>query len=137
MLASLRLDGFVGRNHQKDEIDSSDTGEHVAYEALMAGDVDETQTQGLATWRRQFQMGETDIDSDAASLLFFQAIGIDASEGLDQRGLSVVDVSRGTDDDGLHATNSIVAPRVRRGERDHSTAGGKQALLCCFPLVRQ
>jgi len=48
-------------------------------------------------------MGETDIDGDAAALLFLQAIGINTGEGLYQRGLSVVDVSSGDDDDGLHA----------------------------------
>src|SRR6267143_1792612 len=52
-------------------------------------------------------MRETDIDGDAAALFLFQAIGVDASEGLYQRGLSVVDVSRGADDDRLHS-DSIV-----------------------------
>ena len=48
-------------------------------------------------------MGKADVNGDAAALLFFQAVGIDAGEGLYQRGLSVVDVPGGADDDGLHS----------------------------------
>ena len=48
-------------------------------------------------------MREADVDGDAAALFFFQAVGIDAGEGLDQRGLPVIDVPGGADDDGLHS----------------------------------
>ena len=48
-------------------------------------------------------MREADVDGDAAALLFFQAVGVDAGKGLDQRGLAVIDVPGGADDDGLHS----------------------------------
>ena len=48
-------------------------------------------------------MRKTNIDGDAAALLLFQAVGVDAGQGLYQGGLSVIDVSGGADNDGLHA----------------------------------
>jgi len=102
MFASLRLDGFIGRDYEKNEINAADTSEHVAYETLVAGDVDEAQAQGFAAGGSQLEMCEADVDGDAAALLFFQAVGIDAGEGLDQRGFAVIDVARGADDDGFH-----------------------------------
>ena len=47
-------------------------------------------------------MGEAEVDGDAAALLFFQAVGVDAGQRFDQRGLAVVDVAGGADDDVLH-----------------------------------
>ena len=51
-------------------------------------------------------MGEAQIDGDATALLFFQAVRVDASEGLYQRGLAVIDVSRRADDDRFHLRES-------------------------------
>ena len=48
-------------------------------------------------------MGKAHVNGDAAPLLFRQAIGVDAGKGLYQRGLAVVDVPGGADDDGLHS----------------------------------
>ena len=48
-------------------------------------------------------MGKADVDGDAAALLFFQAVGVNAGQRLYQRGLAMVDVSGGADDDGLHS----------------------------------
>ena len=53
----------------------------------------------------RFEVGKADVDGDAAPLLFFEAIGIDAGERFDQRGLAVVDVPGGADDDGLHGSD--------------------------------
>ena len=47
-------------------------------------------------------MREANIDSDAAALFFVEAVGVNAGEGLDQRGLAVINVSGGADDDGVH-----------------------------------
>jgi hypothetical protein len=57
---------------------------------------------GLAARYGQFEMREAQIDGDAAALLFFQAVGINAGQGFDQRGLAVIDVAGGADDDGFH-----------------------------------
>jgi len=51
--------------------------------------------------------GEAEIDRDAAALLFFPAIGIDAGERLDERRLAVVDMSRvPTTNEWTHARRS-------------------------------
>jgi hypothetical protein len=48
-------------------------------------------------------VSEAEINSDAAALLLFQTIGINTGQGLDQRGLAMVNVSGGAEDDGLHS----------------------------------
>ena len=55
VLASLRLDGFIGGNHQQDQVNSAHAGQHVAHEALVAGNVHETQAQGVAVAERANQ----------------------------------------------------------------------------------
>jgi len=94
VLARLRHHAFVGGDDEEREVDAADTGEHVLDEALVAGDVDDAHFVAA----RQPQPGETEVDRQAARLLLFPAVGVDAGEGLDERGLSVVDVSRSADD---------------------------------------
>ncbi len=103
VLAGLRFDGFVGGDHQDHQVDPADAGQHVAHEAFVAGDIDKTEAQTVATVRRgQLQMGEPDIDGDAAAFLFFETVGIDAGERAHQRALAMIDVSGGADGDGFH-----------------------------------
>ena len=99
VLAGLRLDGFVGRDHEQHQVDAAHPGQHVLDEALVAGDVHEAQAQR----GRQLEVREAEVDGDAAPLLFFQAVGIDPGQRFDERGLAVIDVARGSDDDVLHA----------------------------------
>ena len=110
MLAGLRLDGFVGCDHQQHQIDSTDPRQHVAHEALVPGNVDEPEPDGVAAGKRQFQVRETDVNGDATALFFFQSISIDPGESFHQCGFSVIDVSRGADDDGLHSGQYSSAP---------------------------
>ena len=105
VLDGLRLDAFIGRDHEQDEIDAADPREHVAHEALVSGDIDEAETQVFAARRFQIEVRKSNVDGDAAALLFFETIGIDAGERFDQRGLAVVDVTGGADDDGLHGSD--------------------------------
>ena len=53
MLASLRLDGFVGRHHQQQQIDAAGAGEHVADEALVPRHIDEAETHAIDDSGRQ------------------------------------------------------------------------------------
>ena len=103
MLAGLRLDGFVGGDHEEHEVDAADAGEHVLDEALVAGDIDEAQAQGGC----EFEVREAEIDGDAAAFFFFQAVGVDAGERLDERGLAVIDVAGRADDDVLHGLVTV------------------------------
>ena len=103
MLAGLRLDGFIGGDHEEQEIDSAHTGEHVLDEALVAGDIDKSQAQGGC----EFEVREAQIDGDAAAFFLLQPVGVDARERLDERGLAVIDVSRRPDDDVLHGLVTV------------------------------
>ena len=70
MLAGLRLDRFVGGDDEEDEIEAGGSGEHVADEAFVAGDVDEAEADAVL-----FEECEAEIDGDAAALFFGEAIG--------------------------------------------------------------
>src|SRR5712692_2277480 len=47
-------------------------------------------------------MGESQINRYSTSFFFLQAVGVSSCECLDQRGLPVIDVACGADDDGFH-----------------------------------
>ena len=47
-------------------------------------------------------MRKAQVNRDAAALLFFQPVGVDAGQRFDQRGLTMVDVPRRTDNNVLH-----------------------------------
>src|SRR5579871_833556 len=102
MLAGLRLDGFVGGDDHQHQVHTAHAGKHVAHKAFMARNVDKSESYLFSARRSEFKVGEAKINGDAAALLFFQTIGIDAGQGFDQRGLAMVDVSGGADDDGFH-----------------------------------
>jgi hypothetical protein len=72
----------------------------------MAGYVHKTEVQRLAIPARQIHMREAQVNGDTTPLLFLQAVGIDAGEGLYERGFSVIDVSGGADDDRFHPQES-------------------------------
>jgi hypothetical protein len=101
----LRLDAFIGGDDEQDEIDATDTGEHVAHETLVPGDIDEAKAQIFIVRSLQVQVREADVDGDPATLLFFETIGVDAGERFDEGGFAVIDVAGGADNDGLHVQN--------------------------------
>jgi len=93
MFDRLRHRAVVGCDHQQHMIDASRAGQHVVNEFFVTRHVDETQHLTA----RQGLIRVAEIDRDAARLLFLEAIGIDAGQCLDQRGLAMVDVTSGTD----------------------------------------
>ena len=99
MLARLRLDGFVGRNHQQHQIEAASPGEHVAHKAFVARDVDKADAQILDLEER-----EANIERDAPPLLFFQTIRMRARECLHERRLAVIDMAGGADNDISHSS---------------------------------
>jgi hypothetical protein len=62
-------------------------------EALVAGNVDEADPVVAGG-----EVGEAKVDGDAPPLLLAPAVAVDAGQRLDQRGLAVVDVAGGADD---------------------------------------
>ena len=63
---------------------------------LVAGHVDEAEHRPV----RRRQIGEAEIDGDAARLFLLQPIAIDAGQRFDQRGLAMIDMAGGADDHG-------------------------------------
>jgi hypothetical protein len=72
--------------------------EHVLDETLMAGDVDEAHG-GCGV---DCQVSKTKIDRDASLFFFFQTIGIDTRDRLDQCGFAMVNVSGSAYDNVRH-----------------------------------
>ena len=87
MLASLRHDTFVGGDDQGYQINAMRAGQHVFYESLMTGHIDEAYAHVT-----QIQIRESQIDGDAASLFLREAIRIDACQRPHQRRFSMIDV---------------------------------------------
>ena len=81
------------------DADATETGQGVVDEAFVPRYVDETDLETVA-----FEMGEPQVDRDAALLLFLPSIAIDAGKRLDQAGLAVVDVAGCADNHAPHTT---------------------------------
>jgi len=73
----------------------------------VAGDVHEAEANVA-----EIEEGEAEINGDAAALLFFEPVGIGARQGLDKRGLAVVNVAGGADDDVLGGICQGMVPRT-------------------------
>ncbi len=131
MLARLRHHAVVGGDDQQHEVDAGRAGQHVVDEALVARHVDEAEHAAV----RRRQIGEAEIDGDAARLLLLQAVGVDAGQRAHQRGLAVVDVAGGADDHGAGAPRSGASARaaalglgVARIGRERVRAGAQERL---------
>ena len=83
MLARLWLDRFICRNNQKHQVNPADSGEHIAHEALVPGNVDKSQPQVLAVLAGKFEVSKSNVDRDAAALFFFKPVGINTGQSLD------------------------------------------------------
>ncbi len=94
VLARLRHHAIVGGHQQQREVDAGGAGQHRVHQAFVAGHVDEAD----ALARRCVEERITQLDADAALLLFRQTIGVHAGECPHQRGLAVVDVTGRADD---------------------------------------
>ena len=103
MLLGLRHDAVVRGHGEQRQIDPLRAGQHVADEPLVAGHVDDAGPFAA----RQVQVSEAQVDGDAAFFLFFEPVGVLPGQGLEQRGLAVVDVA-GRPDDVRHGEGSAI-----------------------------
>src|SRR5213078_5021735 len=62
VLARLRLDALVCGDDQQDEINSADSGEHVAHETLVPGNIHKAEADGPALRVGQFEMSKPQIN---------------------------------------------------------------------------
>src|SRR5580692_2337154 len=98
MFARLGHDRFIRTDHQQNQVDAPNASEHVFDESLMPRDIDEPE----AHIRIQIEMRETQIDRNSPALLLFQPVCINPCETFDQRGLAMINVTRGPDNNRTH-----------------------------------
>jgi hypothetical protein len=110
MLACLRHRTFVGSDHEKSGIETADPSEHILDEALVPGNIDDTQSAAT----RERHPGETEIDRHLPFLFLAEPVGIDPSECLDERRFSVIDVPSSADDEGLTCHPVLEPPTLSR-----------------------
>src|SRR5208337_5144187 len=96
MLTGLRANGFIRGDDEQNEVDTRCARKHVLHETLVSRHVHKTKAHAAF-----FQKGEAKVDGDAAALLFLQAVWMHAGQSFNQRGLAVVNVTGGADDDAL------------------------------------
>ena len=113
MLARLRLDGFVGGDHEQQNVNSRGASQHVTHKALVSRHVHKAEAHAML-----FEEGKPQVNGDTAALLFFEAVGMRAGQRFDQCGFPVVDVSGGADNHTL-------------GGRDLSHRRLRRARHCC------
>ena len=87
------------------KVDAAAAGQHIFDEFLMAGHVYDA---GLGTVV-PVQMGKTQLNGDAPLFLLLEPVGINARQGLDQKGFTVVHVTGGADNDVFHRSASFTA----------------------------
>ena len=106
MLDRLRHDAVVGGDDDERDVDARCARHHVAHKALVTRHVDHAERASA----RQHELGEPELDGDAASLLLGEAVGIGAREGAHERRFAVVDVPGGSQNEvrlgGAHRASS-------------------------------
>ena len=79
MLFTLRHDPVVRSYREQHQVDAVGTGQHVTDEALVAGHVHNPRPLPIG----QIQVGEPQVDRDAALFFFLKPVSILAGERLD------------------------------------------------------
>ena len=102
VLTGLGHHAVVGGDHHQREVDGSDPRQHVAHEPFVSGHVDEPEHVTVA----EGVVCEPEIDGQPSLLLFGEAIRVHTGQRPHQRGLAVVDVTRGGDDHGAARRSS-------------------------------
>ena len=89
VLVRLRPRALGRVDHEQEEVDPARARDHVADEALVAGDVDHGQPPATGQVERRV----AEVDRDPALLLLGQPVRVLAGQGPDEPGLAVVDVA--------------------------------------------
>jgi hypothetical protein len=131
VLAGLGHDALVGGDDQDGQIHPAGTGGHGLHEALVAGHVHHPGNRSIG----QGEVGEAQLEGDAPPLLLRQPVGVDAGEGLHQRGLAVVDVPGGADDH-VECLDRCAVSQARRQRPKRDGAHEERAAEAC-PSARR
>ena len=92
VLAGLRHHAVVGGNYQQYMVYPHSACHHGVHKFLVAGHVDHAQRVAVG----QRHIGVAQLNRYAARLLFFQAVGLDASQCAHQGGLAMVNMASGS-----------------------------------------
>jgi hypothetical protein len=92
MLACLWHHAFISRDYEREQIDAVRSRQHIFDKPLVTGNIDEPDTQII-----QLEIGEAEVDRDAASFFFRKTIGIGAGQSAHESALAVIDVTGGAD----------------------------------------
>ena len=104
MLAGLGHNALVGSDDQHSDVNAAGTGQHVLDKLFVARNVDDAGAHAVG----QGQIGEAQLDGNAALLFFGQTVGVNTGQSLDEAGLAVVDVTCCTDNYMVHASSSLI-----------------------------
>ena len=106
VLRGLRHRPFVGSDAEHRHVDADRGRHHRAQEPLVARHVDDARDADAG----QLQVRIARFEGDAARFFFRQPIGVDAGQRLYERGLAVVDVAGGPDDEPQSLAHSSLQP---------------------------
>ena len=101
VLAGLRHDTFVSRDHQDGSIDAADAGEHIFNKITVTRNINDADLPGF----RQGKPAETKVDRHLAFLLLLETIGVGTSESSHEGGFSMVHMTGCTDY--AHVTSKV------------------------------
>src|SRR5713101_1225980 len=96
VLAGLRLDRFIGGDHQQHQIHTTGACQHVADEEFVPGYIDKSEAHSVF-----FEEGKAKINSDSPALFFLEPVRMRSRERLDERRLAVVNVPGRANDHAL------------------------------------
>ena len=99
MFFSLRHPAIVSSNHQKREIDRADSSNHVSNKIFVTGHIDDSNMEPLLLGPDNIQLCEAEIDCDLSRLFFGEPIRVDSRERFHQCTFSVIDMTRGRQDE--------------------------------------
>ncbi len=94
VFSSLAVDRVIRGDDEEGQIHPGGSSQHVADESFVTWDIDDTKSV-----RAHDEFGEAQFDGDAPFFFFGKSVGIDASEGSNERRLAVIDVSGGSQDE--------------------------------------
>ena len=95
MLPGLGHNSLVRSHDEHDCIDARCAGHHLPNEALVPRDVDDADHPVV----RKDQRRKSQLDGNAAFLFLFEPVAIHPRERFDERGLPVIDMPRGAEDE--------------------------------------
>jgi len=94
VLLGLRHDAVVGGDGEEHQVDAVGARQHIFDKSLVPGHIDDARRRAV----REIEMGKAEIDGYAALFLFFEPVGVQPGERLNQAGFAMINMAGGADD---------------------------------------